>query len=401
MTQPVEKVAVLGGGLGSLITLAGIVSRPEWKNQYEFTVYEKSWRLGGKGASGREPVNPNGSWEDGSRILEHGLHIWLGFYNNAFHYMQAAFEALGEDWANFYTSLDLLVFQESLVKVPDSLKNPIHYEPWPINFPTNPGVPGTPSLFGWEGAEESPEDSAAQLLGALIPFVRKMMSQSGVARQFDELIKNAAESAEGLKKLALLGLDELLKTRLKGGISSWLDSLEEQVKKILEKDAVEAVPFTINLITFLQRWLHTVPLIYNLNKNSGARHIYIALDLGLALLRGIIESEVITKGFDSINDLEWTAWLKQNGASEWTLDSAPIRALYDLVFGYEKGDINQRSFSAGVSLYCIFRIFLTYKGHILWKMNMGMGDTIFTTLEKYLSLKGEVDPIVQTNFPAF
>ena len=50
------------------------LSDPEGE-QPEVTVYQRGWRLGGKGASSR---GPNG------RIEEHGLHVWLGFYDNAF-----------------------------------------------------------------------------------------------------------------------------------------------------------------------------------------------------------------------------------------------------------------------------------------------------------------------------
>jgi len=42
-------------------------------------VYEKTCRLGGKGASGRSST---AAIEH--RIEEHGLHVWFGFYDNAF-----------------------------------------------------------------------------------------------------------------------------------------------------------------------------------------------------------------------------------------------------------------------------------------------------------------------------
>ena len=44
------------------------------------------WRLGGKGATGRN-LNPG----KGMRIEEHGLHVWLGFYDNAFQVLQDVF----------------------------------------------------------------------------------------------------------------------------------------------------------------------------------------------------------------------------------------------------------------------------------------------------------------------
>ena len=82
------KVAVLGGGLGSIVTAYELTATPELREQYEVTVYQMGWRIGGKGASGRNP-------DAGYRIEEHGLHIWLGFYENAFKAMRACYEELG------------------------------------------------------------------------------------------------------------------------------------------------------------------------------------------------------------------------------------------------------------------------------------------------------------------
>src|SRR5690349_1881419 len=74
-TPPRKKIAILGGGLGALASAFELTSQPGWQERYEVTVYQKGWRLGGKGASGR---GENG------RIEEHGLHCFWGFYDNAF-----------------------------------------------------------------------------------------------------------------------------------------------------------------------------------------------------------------------------------------------------------------------------------------------------------------------------
>ncbi len=70
-----QKVAILGGGVGSMTTAFHLTSVPDWQDKYDITLYQMGWRLGGKGASGR---GPNG------RIEEHGLHIWLGFTTTRF-----------------------------------------------------------------------------------------------------------------------------------------------------------------------------------------------------------------------------------------------------------------------------------------------------------------------------
>src|SRR5436190_14138314 len=63
------------------------LTRPEHGGRYQVTVYQQGWRLGGKGASGRGAHN---------RIEEHGLHIWFGFYENAFRIMRECHEQLQE-----------------------------------------------------------------------------------------------------------------------------------------------------------------------------------------------------------------------------------------------------------------------------------------------------------------
>ena len=81
------KVAIIGGGCAS-VTTAFELTQPRHKGRYQVTIYQLGWRLGGKGASGRGPAG---------RIEEHGLHIWLGFYENAFRLMRECYEELGRD----------------------------------------------------------------------------------------------------------------------------------------------------------------------------------------------------------------------------------------------------------------------------------------------------------------
>ena len=67
-----KKVAIIGGGLGAMSS-AFALTAPEQNGRYDVTVHTMGWRLGGKGASGRNP-------EIHDRIEEHGLHIFMGFY---------------------------------------------------------------------------------------------------------------------------------------------------------------------------------------------------------------------------------------------------------------------------------------------------------------------------------
>ena len=84
-----EKVVILGGGVGAM-TAAFELTSGENAGRYDVTVYQMGWRLGGKGASGRNA-------DCAQRIEEHGLHIWLGFYQNAFNGMIACYDELGRE----------------------------------------------------------------------------------------------------------------------------------------------------------------------------------------------------------------------------------------------------------------------------------------------------------------
>src|SRR5271155_4067886 len=85
---PKQRIAVLGGGISALTAVFQLTSLPDHAERYEITVYQMGWRAGGKGASGRNAAY-------GDRIEEHGLHILMGFYHNAFDVLRRCYDELG------------------------------------------------------------------------------------------------------------------------------------------------------------------------------------------------------------------------------------------------------------------------------------------------------------------
>ena len=81
------KVAVFGGGVGSIVAAFELTATPELRERFDVTIHQLGWRIGGKGASGRDLQN------DG-RILEHGLHVWFGFYDTAWKAMTECYAEL-------------------------------------------------------------------------------------------------------------------------------------------------------------------------------------------------------------------------------------------------------------------------------------------------------------------
>jgi uncharacterized protein with NAD-binding domain and iron-sulfur cluster len=87
-----KKVAIVGGGMAGMTTAWELTHGENWDKEknaprFDVTVYQMGWRLGGKGASGRG---------DNGRIEEHGLHVWMGFYENAFRIVRDCYDELGQ-----------------------------------------------------------------------------------------------------------------------------------------------------------------------------------------------------------------------------------------------------------------------------------------------------------------
>src|ERR1051325_11031911 len=106
--MPKKKIAVLGGGASSLFAVWDLIKHEA--NEYEITVYQVGWRLGGKGASGRRMQGG----DDWKRIEEHGLHFIFGFYENVFRVIREAYLKAYEDkgpeyWKRFFKPKDTKV----------------------------------------------------------------------------------------------------------------------------------------------------------------------------------------------------------------------------------------------------------------------------------------------------
>ncbi|OGG99770.1 MAG: hypothetical protein A2600_02380 [Candidatus Lambdaproteobacteria bacterium RIFOXYD1_FULL_56_27] len=382
-----KKVAVLGGGLGALTTLASIVTAPEWNNQYEFTVYERSWRIGGKGASGRNA-------QENQAIEEHGLHIWLGFYNNAFHLINGAYQAtldllgygdLGLTYKDFFSPTDLVVFQENL----NAYKGKPGYDwkVWPIKFPDNSEEPGTPDEF------LGPIDYAEMLIEMILEIFEEQKEQ--LLGEFDSeedqgLFGWVENKIEGAVAAPLIQkIDQLLHDLLEAiqKVAKKIEETEEKDLAGLESWIETLIGDVLQVIGWLQNLMQAI-LMPVLLRSDLLRRIWMIIDFGLAVAQGMFKDHIFTRGFRNINDLDFYAWLKQNGAGVFTIKGPLIQAVYDIVFGYKNGNNNEPALAAGVGLYGSLRMVMTYKGHIFWRMNMGMGDVIFTPFYELLTSKG-------------
>lgn len=370
--QP-EKIAILGGGVGSMTTACYLTSQPGWQNKYDITIYQMGWRLGGKGASGRNA-------EYGERIEEHGLHIWFGFYENAFATIKAIYTALGRPseaplatWQDAFKPHDYIALAEDIND---------EWKMWSLMFPTLPGVPG-------DGGESI---TLWQMATAVWGWIKKWFSEIHAVHLTNKAVSKISapeQHADWLHRLA----NEVKRDvdTLGADIVATVDALHDFVSSlptILEQHTAQQRSILANALHAIKQHLEqNVDLM--LDTNDELRRLFICVDLGAVTLVGMLEDGVFENGFNVINDLDFRAWLIKHGANQkYTVDSAPVRGFYDLVFAYEKGDFDKPNIEAGTLLRSMMRIGLGYKGSIMYKMQAGMGDTIFTPIYQVLKQRG-------------
>ncbi len=136
------RVAILGGGMAGL-SAAWRLSEPGWRDRIEsITVYQRGWRLGGKGASSRGQHG---------RIEEHGLHVWLGSYENAFALLRECYAEL--DRATTDPDAPIRTWDQAMMPA-DNLgmadRSGDDWLVWAGRFARNDELPGEPNATGRE-----------------------------------------------------------------------------------------------------------------------------------------------------------------------------------------------------------------------------------------------------------
>ena len=361
--QAVNRIAIVGGGCAGIATALELSSANN-PVPVDITIYQMGWRLGGKGASGRG-VN--------DRIEEHGLHLWLGFYENAFRIMRECYAELDRDpnRCPIATFNDAFI-RDSQVSVAESNLDG-SWDIWRANFPETTDEPGLnkpgDSPFSFGRYMSMTLSLAVSLLSSVMPDSKEKGGRGdGLEAQLKTLL--------GLPQLA--GAQAILEI---ASVTQQL--LQATPQALFNADVSQAIE---RLQDMAASHIRTVTLT-----DDNARRIWTILDLIFACLKGVYRFDLYRHphGFDAINEYDWLEWLQLNGATEETIDSAFVRgSCYDLTFAYRDGDPSKHAFAAGVALRCALRMFFTYRGAIFWKMTAGMGDIVFAPAYEVLRRRG-------------
>lgn len=339
MTAP-KKIVILGGGISALTAAFEMTRQPNWQDHYDITLYQMGWRLGGKCATARGP---------NARIEEHGIHGFLGCYYNALPLMADCYRAL-----NRPAGVPLATFEEAFKPnsfvlmwefIDGSLKR------WPFTAPTNSLLPGDPSSL----------QTVQQWVGGVVQFVDQLL----------EPVHTPALSAQSIEMALELTVGRVLLRELRHVILA-AESLVEHVLAAFE-------PLWVWLKSKLQGLIEG---------NDDLRRLYITVEFLLALVRGTIADNIFERGFDSIDNENFSDWLQRHGASVITASSPLALNTVNLSYQYPQGDTARTALmAAGAYLHWTLRSF-AFMGAFAWLFEAGSGETVVAPLYEVLKKRG-------------
>ncbi len=335
MTTP-KKIAILGGGISALTTAFELTSQPNWQAQYDITLYQMGWRLGGKCATARGPND---------RIEEHGIHGFLGCYYNALPLMADCYKAL-----NRPAGVPLATFEEafkpgSFVLMWEFING--NLKRWPFTAPTNSLMPDDPSSL----------QNIRHWVGALVQFVDQLFEPE----QTPALSPHGIEMAIGRALLA-------------------------ELRRII-LDAESLVEHMLAAFDPLWNWLKA-KLQALVMDNDELRRLYIMVDFLLSLVRGTIADNIFERGFDVIDNENFSDWLQRHGASVMTASSPLALNTVNLSYQYPQGDTARTALmAAGCYLHWTLRSF-AFMGAFAWLFEAGTGETVIAPLYEVLIKRG-------------
>lgn len=351
-----RRIVILGGGASSLFAAWHLVeSAPE--DTYDITVYQVGWRLGGKGASGRRS-------SDDKRIEEHGLHLMFGFYENVFSTIRAVYARHYGDptmWQRFFKSDKTAV---SMIRYLDDTRT--KWEPWRIPYPT-------------ENAEGTPGDGLGEGDNALGNIPLTKILQNALRWVEGLVVDHTGTPNHGLmahlETLALEGLHGLIAAVETVGVLS-VGACWGMARALLGRvpvhgaDAASVPHYVRSFETLIDFGVKSLAHLWR-----GPEHeaLLSLLQFMLTVVRGLFIDLVVrgSSNWFELDRYDLRAWIHRHGGDRAAL---VVEGLYDAVFA------SYSELGTGAILQAALKAALLFKGSVIYKMQAGMGDTIFAPL---------------------
>jgi uncharacterized protein with NAD-binding domain and iron-sulfur cluster len=349
------------------LTAAWDLSCGDWRRELDsITVYQRGWRLGGKGASSRGPHG---------RIEEHGLHVLLGCYDTTFRVLRDAYRELDRGVTD--PACPIRTWRDAVVPARDiglADREGTGWNAFVTRFSANDALPGEP---GAEDRVLTPLDVAVRGTGLLVDFLgagAPPPHRGGVYLSASPTPSRSADPGTLLRGAGLAALAALLEGA-------------DRASRAAAGAGTPALPVVRAMATILPAWRDSIRASFS--ATPGMRRIWQLVDLVVSSLQGMAADGLLSgSGFDRIDHLDYRQWLARHGAAPDTLDSPIVRGMHDLTFAYEQGDRSRPRFPAGLGAQLSGRMLFDFKGSVFWRLQAGMGEVVFAPLYEALLRRG-------------
>lgn len=368
------RVAVLGGGPAAMAAVWGLLQSDQ-AAQYDITVYQLGWRIGGKCATGRNAAL-------GNRAEEHGLHIWSGMYENGFQMMREVYAAAQRPpgtplsvWYDPNQPQCSAFWPTNDVTLTEFFAG--SWQKWHLVLPANSELPGEPD----------PKLLPSPLVA--LESVLQFLIEAVVGADFLEALEQLFPPFSSCAGSGWLS-ERLHPVRFHHKASSRDLETALSALRALPRDPAQHTRLhhetVLHPMSRVRDCFHAA-FKHLFANDPQVRHLYVLLDLGFAMVSGILTSGVLTHGIDAIDHLDFAEWLRQHQASDETLASGLVHGWYDFAFSYDPVTGLPRM-SAATAVRTMFRAVFTYKGAFFWKMQSGMADVVFSPMYEVMRQRG-------------
>lgn len=345
-----RKILIVGGGpagLAAALSLTDPTLHPTWQEDYEVTVLQLGWRLGGKGATGRRGTThqaADGTWhlEGDARIQEHGIHLFGNMYTNAMRMLDGCLEELPPGPDGTKETIEEVLVPSNHLTMADMIDRR-----WELTSQTMPHNDMEP----WGPADHV--DAKA--------FVKEIL---------DELIALFLEAfgpGEGAALAAHAGHHALAELKLVHEREHLAPSAPHAGRHRDALDLVDAA--RLHLRSHLDRAEGT-------SRYARLRSVWCQIELYSTVLRGVIADKIFERGLGTVDGEDYLHWLRRHGMDEAAVSSSVTQMPAQICFQVVDGDTSIPPTMATSSfLWFVLRQLLSCGQGSYW-FTRGTGDTV-------------------------
>jgi uncharacterized protein with NAD-binding domain and iron-sulfur cluster len=359
-----KRVLILGGGPAGLSSAFALTRTEALRAEFEVSVIEPGWRLGGKCRSGREgPMN---------RLEQNGTHYLFGAYDNCFEVAREVYDELARMGETRFGTFESNFIPRSLLSMKQFFRGQWH--DWSVQLPTNGAAPGSSeSTLG-----------LADYLEMSLEWLIELALGSGCLRRLQNIgVFPAADgkppvppSKSWLSKLGDYAAAKSLELAL---------SLARLFRD--EGDAALLGSIVVSVRAF--REAARLALAQCAREELAVNRVWTLLELGSTMTIGVIEDDLFSPaGYEAVDRYDLREWLAKWGCSRESLWSAPVATWYNAIAAYHRGDVRQPNMSAAIGLSALLRLTTTYKGAFAYQMRAEVGDSLIAPLYFVLRARG-------------